>query len=246
MSAKTIFKIVSTYMASAGVVLAAPTLITFDDITTVTYPITIPSPYNGLNWNSFGLENAPAQTADIGPNGYQNGLVSGNYVAINFGGGPASLSRAGSFNFISAYLTAAWNDNLEVQVQGFSQGSLLYDNTYVLGTASPSLLHFNYLGVDTVDFNIFFDGTPHGYSGAGTFFAVDNLTVDLGPVPEPGAARLLLFAAALCSIGGLMKKTGCFAGVQPPALRKLAAGAGFAPATALSKSAELLVTPSRN
>jgi hypothetical protein len=138
-------------------------------------------------------------------------------------------------------LTAAWNDNLEVQVQGFAQGSLLYDNTYVLGTASPSLLHFNYLGVDTVDFNIFFEGTPHGYSGAGSFFAVDNLTVDLTPVPEPGAARLLLFASALCGIGGIMKKAGCFATVRSPALRKLAASPGFAPGPSGSKSGMLLL-----
>ena len=44
--------------------------------------------------------------------GYYAGTVSPPNVAYNPGGNPASIISTGQFNFVSAYLTAAWNDNL--------------------------------------------------------------------------------------------------------------------------------------
>jgi hypothetical protein len=62
-----------------------------------------------------------------------------------------------------------------------------YDNTYTLKTAGPLLVNFNYLGVDEVNF-ISLGGTHHsGYTGNGTQFVMDNLTVT---VPEPNALSL--------------------------------------------------------
>jgi hypothetical protein len=60
--------------------------------------------------------------------------MSGNNVAFDFGSGPAtgSFSSATSFNLNSAYLTAAYNDGLQVDVQGFVGSTLTYDNTFTV------------------------------------------------------------------------------------------------------------------
>ena len=67
-------------------------------------------------------------------------------------GSPASITSANPFNLFSAYLTAAWNDNLQLEAKGYTNGVLIYDNTYTLSATNPTLINFNYLGVTEVDF----------------------------------------------------------------------------------------------
>jgi len=199
------------YLTVTLAALACPSLIsaqtiTFDDLNPstlpgATYPFEAPIPngYAGLQWNNFWVLDVPLNLqADPGATGYKNGLVSGNNIALNAGGNPALIS-AGAFNLNSAYLTAAWNNGLQVEVQGFVDGTLTYDNTYTVNTTAPSSINFNYLDVDEVNF-ISSGGTSAGYSGRGTQFAMDNLTIST--VPEPasltfgglgGLASLLAF-----------------------------------------------------
>jgi hypothetical protein len=169
--------------------------LTFDDLLGWPWP----NPYNGLNWINFLPENVPTLIAEgFSPSGYQAGLVSGPNVVYNAGGNPASISRSAAFDFDSAYMTAAIMDNLQLEVKGYLNGNLKYDNTYTLSATSPTLIHFNCLGVDTVNL-ISSGGTPHGYPNfaPGGQFAMDNLTVNLSPVPEPGAVSLLMLGAAV-------------------------------------------------
>jgi len=187
----------------AGVVLVAPAdmavaqseLITFDDLP-FTYSIAgdaISNGYAGLEWNNFSLLDTAYDYAHFGLSGYYYSPISPSNVALN-GHGNAAMISDGTFDLNSAYLTAAWNDGLRVEVQGFVGTTLAYDNTYTLSATSPTLINFNYLGIDEVNF-ISSGGKPHGYtSGAGTQFAMDNLSVTL--VPEPTAL-------ALIGLGGL-------------------------------------------
>lgn len=154
----------------------------------------IPNGYGGLNWDNFYA--LDAVNYYLNPSGYLAGMVSPDFVAFNAYADPAAFSSPIPFNFISAYLTGAWNDGLNIQVQGFLGATLMYDQTVVVNATGPTLFNFNYLGVDRVYFQSS-DGTPHdGYSGSGGHFAMDNLTVNI--IPEPGSGILLIIG-----LGGL-------------------------------------------
>jgi hypothetical protein len=175
-------------LALAPIIGHSQTLISFDDLHGWPWP----NPYNGLTWNNFLPENVPAVTAEFGPSGYEAGMISSPNVVYNGSGNPASITRSGAFDFDSAYMTAAIMDNLQLEVKGYLNGVLKYDNTYTLSATSPTLIHFNDFYVDTVDL-ITSGGTPHGYPNfaPGEVFAMDNLTVNLSPVPEPSMVELL-------------------------------------------------------
>ncbi|PYJ61195.1 MAG: PEP-CTERM sorting domain-containing protein [Verrucomicrobia bacterium] len=155
----------------------AMAVITFDDLP----GFAVPNGYQGFNWNGFFAIDGdnPANNAS----GYHAGVVSPHNVAFNGFGNPAIVSDT-LFNLNSGYFTAAWNDNLQVQVIGRLLGVDVYNNTYVLSATAPTFIAFNYLGIDEVKF-ISSGGTHHsGYSGgSGEIFAMDNL--DISAVPEP-------------------------------------------------------------
>jgi hypothetical protein len=167
-----------------------PVTLTFDDLPSPgTYGSLIPAGYGGLQWNNFNYLDGE----DFVASGFQNGVMSGQNVAFNGSGNSAQISSGTSFDLNSAWLTAAWNDGLQLEVQGFSGGTLAYDQTYTLNAAAPTLLTFSYFDVDQVNF-ISFGGVNHGYGGSGTQFVMDNLTVS---VPEPNSTMLLLFGSTL-------------------------------------------------
>ncbi|HWW02385.1 MAG TPA: hypothetical protein VNZ64_21990 [Candidatus Acidoferrum sp.] len=194
--------------ASAGAILCSGTgvygqgqLITFDDLTTTNdlqvfngsnyYYSEVPTNYNGLTWTNFGVTAGAIDTNS----GYQAAVVSSKNVVFNRNGNPASISNGTPFSVMSAYFTAAWNDNLQLEAQGYAGGTLLYDRSYTLSATAPTLISFNYAGVDQVLFRAF-GGTPHsGYSysdppyAGGTWFAMDNLTVTTNPGPRLTVTR---------------------------------------------------------
>jgi hypothetical protein len=92
-------------------------------------------------------------------------------------------------------LTAALNLDtpLNIQVQGFVGMTLLYNNTYTVNNSGPTLINFDYDGVDSVTFT----------SSPPQQFAMDNLTVT---VPEPSSWALMLIAAALSGFGVRRRK----------------------------------------
>jgi uncharacterized repeat protein (TIGR03803 family) len=186
--------------ATLTVVKASPELITFDDLNGSGLPV--PAGYNNLNWNNFYYRNAETVGA---PSGYPAGMLSASNVAYNGNGSSAIITSSAPFELVSAYLTAVWNDNLQVEVQGYSGASLIYDNTYTLSATAPTLIAFNYTGVTGLQF-IASGGTQHsGYSGSGTAFAMDNvsvLTLSSPPVitSQPGNQIALTNASVTFSI----------------------------------------------
>ena len=148
-----------------------PVVVSFDDLSG---GAVVPVGYHGLTWSNFSCVDGVHYSIR---SGYQVAVVSSNNGAYDVFGYPASMVSTGSFNLISAYLTAAWYDNLLVEAQGYADGMLYYDNTYTLSATNPTLIHFDYFGINRVLF-IPSGGTWHaGYGGNGVNFVMDNVTI---------------------------------------------------------------------
>jgi PEP-CTERM motif len=175
------------------------TTLNFDSFPSFT---TIPNGYGGLNWGNFGVLNAA-----FDPNsGYVNGLISSPNVAFNLSGTPASFSSvADQFTFTSAYLTAAWNDGLNLEIQAFDDGVMLDDVNLTLNTSGPVFYNPNWSGIDTITF-ISTGGVHHGgYVGFGTQVAMDDLTIN-GPSPTPEPPSFFLMGTGLAGLIGFVRR----------------------------------------
>jgi hypothetical protein len=170
------------------------TTISFDDLSgTIGTPIA--NGYSGLNWSHFYTINA-AQTAvtdsRYATNGYAYGTISGSNVAYYSGGNTAAISSADGtpFDVVSGYFTAAWLDGLKLTVDTFlTDGSFVSTNVYTLSTTKPTLLQFGFTGIGRIAFDT---GGNYGYQ-----FAMDDLTVKTGVIPEPSTYCMILGLAAL-------------------------------------------------
>ncbi len=164
------------------------TLVTFDELPLNTGSASfLQNNYQGLVWSNFGVVNAILYTSLHGVSGTYYGMASASNVAFNAVGNPAEIDSATNFNFLGAYLTGTWNSNLNIEVQGFSGATLLYDTTVVASATSPTPFTFNYLNIDRLYFNSF-GGQSAGFSGGGENFEMDNFTFEF--VPEPSALLL--------------------------------------------------------
>lgn len=163
-----------------------------------------PPGYGNLNWSSeftivkstgYGARQPGGAPAG---NGIENGLVSGDWVAINGGAAPVKFEAVnnGVFNLTSAYMAAAWYNGLQVLVQGFLDGVQVYSkNTGPLGF-NETLVTFDWVNIDEVRFASV-DGTGTVIDNQSTYnraFVMDNLTVSY--VPESGSIALLLAGLA--------------------------------------------------
>lgn len=189
---KTLLLSVLICLGATGVLWADP-VIGFDDL-----PVTgfiVPAGYHLLNWSNMNYVNGVLDT----PSGYAAGVVSSSNVVYNGNGDNAAISGE-LFDFRSAYVSAAWNDNLQFKAQGYIHGTKVYDQTNTLSATSPTLINFDFYGVDQVILASS-GGTPHaGYAGSGTQFAMDNLSVQ----------TYLPFMPSLITNGGF--ETGDFSG----------------------------------
>jgi hypothetical protein len=179
------------------------TVVTFDNLSDSTTGTFIPTGYQGLSWSNFAYLNAVLHSNVFGVSGANYGMVSPFNVAFNGSGFPAEIdSRGTNFNFLSAYFTGAWNSNLNIEIQGFRSGTLLYDTTVVASATSPTLFTFNDLDIDRLYFNSF-GGQDAGFgSGAGEVFVMDNFTFEF--IPEP--STLLLTAMGSVSLMALLRR----------------------------------------
>lgn len=179
------------------------TILTFDDI-----PINtgngsfLTNSYSGLSWSNFAIANAILFTQVNGSNGFYNGMVSVSNVVGNAFGAPAEIDSLTNFNFISTYLTGAWNSNLNIEVRGFGGGAMLYSTTVVVGVTSPTLFTFNYTNIDRLYFNSY-GGDYAGFpAGSGEHFVMDNFSFEF--VPEPSS--LLLTTLGTLTLWPILKR----------------------------------------
>jgi hypothetical protein len=161
----------------------------------------IPNSYSGFNWNNFFVLDGTHYYGN--PSGYQNGVVSPDYVAYNGFGDPAYIYSSNPFTFNSVYMTAAWRDDLTVDVIGFVGVTPTYSAEFNIDTSGPTLwAPIGWIGVDKVLFSAS-GGVSAGYFGDGTHIAFDNMQVT-GVTPEP--ATLLLLGTGLAGIGGVIRR----------------------------------------
>jgi hypothetical protein len=172
-------------MLSSNAVLTVLTgsaeLLTFDDLGAAT--ALVPNGYGSLDWGNFycmdtGIS-APAAS------GYTAGTVSPPNVAFNGFGTEAVLSNATPFSFLSARFTAAWNNDLRLEIKGYASNTLVYDSARTLSATVPILLNVNCIGVTNMEF-ISSGGTSNsGFPGTGEEFVMDNASIVLTPAPPP-------------------------------------------------------------
>lgn len=152
--------------------------ITFDDFPATIDGAELTNGYHALIWSNFYV----LDEFDFPlPSGYQIGMISSSNVAFNSFGLPAAISAATPFNFLSASLTAAWNQDLALQALGYNGSTLLYSNVYTLSATSNTLIQFNYDGITLMSF-----ASSGGYpwpaygTNSKTQFALDNVTLGTG------------------------------------------------------------------
>jgi len=192
-------------------------LITFDDLHETGSGSFIPNNYQGLTWNSVFANNAILDTNLIagrnptvtnGLTGDYYGMVSSSNVAVLFGSNTFGIvnseidSPGTNFSFISVYLTGYWNSNLNIEVQGFRTGTLLYDTTVVVSATSPTLFTFNYLDIDRLYFNSYGGQPAFGVAGGEYVSVMDNFTFEF--IPEPSS--FLLAALGGVSLAAFLRR----------------------------------------
>jgi hypothetical protein len=185
------------------------TIITFDDIPLNTpAAVSLTNTYQGLVWSNCYIGNGilnPQIGAPAPPltNGFYYGVVSlSNMAVMAFGGASEVDSPGASFNFLGAYLTGGWRSNLNIEVQGFTGPTLLYNTTVVASATAPTLFPFDYQNINRLLFSSS-GGVPAFPVGGGpTNFAMDNFTFEFVPEPSP----LLLATGGALLLWPLLKR----------------------------------------
>ncbi|MBP8910691.1 MAG: PEP-CTERM sorting domain-containing protein [Phycisphaerae bacterium] len=180
------------------VAVPAGAAVTFDDLSS---GASIPAGYAGLNWSNFRSKDGTTMPS---LSGYFNGIVSANNVAYNPWGSPAEILGA-SFDLGGLYLTAAWNTGLNVDIEGYLNGNLLYSRTLVVDTTGPTWVTLNYLGVDRVRF-VSYGGVEANVGGSGTQFVIDNVSFEPIDAAIPAPAALLLGSLGTGLVGWLRRR----------------------------------------
>jgi hypothetical protein len=127
-------------------------LLNFDDLPNDTEGLVVPPGYGNLQWDNFySLDGVHFP----GTTGYTTGVVSKNNVIINGYGLPASIYanvKGGNFTPLTMYLTAAWTDKVQAQINGYLRGRLVLSRSYTLRTTKPTLIKLG-VKVDELDFS---------------------------------------------------------------------------------------------
>lgn len=195
-------KAISALALLAAACAAQATTLTFDDLGLADGSETFISSYGGFTWDNAGALNTTGYAYN--PSGYQVGAVSGSGVGFSFDSSTLSFSSATPFTFNSIWLTAAWNDGLSVTLTGSLAGLSLYSQTVNPLATAPKLYTFDWANIDKVSIWTS-GGTFHpGYGGAGEHVALDNLTFNAAPVPEPESFAMLL--AGLGVLAGVARR----------------------------------------
>lgn len=165
----------------------------------------IVSPYAGFTWTNFYALDTVLYTADLGPNGYANGVVSGPNVAYAGYGNPASFSTGQGFMLFSYAIGAAWNNDMAITVQGWRAGVLVGSDSFTVSTTGSFGRQPGWINIDTVTFSAA-GGTGAGYPGLGPEFYLDDIQVNQtaaaneSPISEPAAIWLLVPAIAVAAL----------------------------------------------
>jgi subtilisin family serine protease len=178
--------------------------INFDDLPTPDNGGTIvPNNYKDLTWSTswYYLD---GNNNDYNPSGYQNGMVSAPHIAFNAYEDDVTISDNTTFDFTSAYITAAWNNDLNVTLTAFKNGVEQYQHSVFVNPYTPTKVVLNWSNIDEIQFHseggtnaelvitqeLAEEGKAHGmisnaiYTndnkilGAGAHFVLDNVVIN--------------------------------------------------------------------
>lgn len=182
---------------------SSATVLTFDEFsTTGDNQIPVPDKYGGLTWENIWITDGKGWEGS----GYYYGSTSGSTVAFNADGVRGGVT-GGSFDFTGTYLTGAWRNGLNIQVQGYRGDILAYDSTVVVDINAPTFFRFDYAGVDRLVFDSFGGIPVYPPYAEGYQFAMDDFTFnESGPIPEP--STILLLGAGLMTVACIGKRMG--------------------------------------
>ncbi len=175
-------------------------VITFDEITDNGHGTVIPNGYAGLNWNQMWVVNVaafPAAYNYYGPAGYPVVEQSGPNVGFNYGGRTSDITApTGTFNLDSGYFAASYETEA-MTVKGYRGTTLVFDNTYNLSQYGSTFITFNYSDITDAQFSL----SPNRQ------ITMDNLRVDLSPVPEPSQLFAGLAVTGMWATSLLMRSS---------------------------------------
>lgn len=128
--------------------------------------------YAGFNWDNFGA----IDQDDLPTSGYDP--HSGRAAGFNEYANDATISSADTFAFKQGDFSAAWNDGLTITVDGYRNGVLVAEESFVVNFGE-NLLHVfgrDFRRVDTVTFSSS-GGVDHDANdyGTGTHISMDDL-----------------------------------------------------------------------
>ena len=108
----------------------------------------LPAGYGGFTWN----DDAWYVTDQYFPgSGYDYGTI-GQVSLFGAWADDVIMTSSVPFDFIGAYITAAWNSSEEVVIEGWTAGTQTYSETIETSVDGPYWWDFNFLGVDEVRF----------------------------------------------------------------------------------------------
>jgi len=170
------------------------TLITFNELTGAITPI--PDGYGGLIWGST------VQAGDHTPAGSGFDIVGlGSQVAFDATGLGGTVVTAGEdFTLISAYMGAAYNDGLEVTIEGWDDGELKVTQTLTLDVERTLVTFVGFHSIDQFKFD--------AVGGQGTHVVWDDITLAFGDTAgdridmADGADIVALVASAVSNGNG--------------------------------------------
>jgi hypothetical protein len=169
--------------------------INFDDVSTdpsvpgsTDTSVPILDGYGGLRWEGFFIQNSDAT--------WDSRVTSPPNFAHNNFEATAAISGYGPFTLVSASLSPILEPSAVIRVQGFSRGSLVFDNRFDINLNEPTVAAFEDNLVDRVLFT-----SEHVLGGPGFGFSIDDLVI---AVPEPPSSLLVLGAGAVCCVVRLL------------------------------------------